>query len=149
MSWLTSAADFLLSEWLWNVTWGWYHVPVNLFMMLFLLKFFGRLRIMPAVLLSVFSQIFSFLMFSASVIIWPMYILGIKFVPYDCYAHEAAHPLLICLSLGAIYFVFHILFFMLVSPFYKLNMRLLVLIALVGNGLSAFLVYRFWSFNVL
>lgn len=149
MSWVTAAANFLLSEWLWNVMWGWYHIPVNLFMMLFLLKFFGGMRIMPAVLMSVFSQIFSFLFLSAIVFIIPISLLGLQFVPYDCYAQQPMHPLAICLSLGAIYFVLHALFFVLVNLFYSLNLRLLTLIAFVSNGLSALLVYRFWSYNVL
>lgn len=149
MSWLTMAGNFLLSEWLWNVTWGWYHIPVNIFMMLFLLKFFGRMRIMPAVLMSVFSQLFSFFMLSAVVFVVPVYLLGIQFVSYDCYAQQPMHPLAICLSLGAIYFVLHALFFVLINLFYSLNLRLLILIALVSNGLSALLVYRFWSYNVL
>jgi len=147
MVWITSAADFLLSEWLWNVTWGWYHVPINIFMMLFLLKFFGRMRIMPSVFFSVLCQLFSFLVLSLVVILGPIYLLSLQFVPYDCYAHEVSHPLLICLSLGAIYFVLHSLFFALTNLFYTINMRLVILIALVANGLSALLVYQFWSYG--
>lgn len=149
MSWVTTAANFLLSEWLWNVTWGWYHIPVNIFMMLFLLKFFGRMRIMPAVLMAVFSQLFSFLVLSAVVVVVPVYLLSLQFIPYDCYVQQPMHTLAICLSLGALYFVLHTLFFILVNLFYSLNLRLLTLIALVSNGLSALLVYRFWSYNVL
>lgn len=149
MTWITPTADFLLSEWLWNITWGWYHIPVNVFMMLFLLKFFGRMRIMPAVLCSVFSQVFSFVGFSALVLAGPIYLLGLEFVPYDCYTHELMHPLLICLSLGAIYFVFHALFFALFSRFLKINMRLAILISLVANGLTALLVYNYWSYSFL
>lgn len=147
MAWLDASADFLLSEWLWNVTWGWYHVPVNVFMMIFLLKFFGQMRIMPAVLNAFFAQVFSFLVFTIIVIAWPIYFLDLKFVPFDCYAHTMIHPLLVCLSLGAIYFVFHTIFFILISLIFKINLRLVVLISLVGNGLSALLVYNYWSYS--
>ncbi|MFC1845568.1 hypothetical protein ACFLX2_00395 [Candidatus Dependentiae bacterium] len=149
MSWLTSAADFILSEWLWNVTWGWYHIPVNIFVLLFLLKFFGGVRIVPAVLISVFSQIFSFFFFSAIVVVGPMYAFGLKFVPYDCYAHTPTHPLVICFSLGGIYFILHLAFFAIVNTFYAINLKLMTLIAIVANILSALLVYRFWSYNFL
>jgi len=149
MAWITSAANFLLSEWLWNVTWGWYHIPVNIFILLFLLKFFGGLRIVPAVLISFFAQIFSLAVLSALVILIPVSLLGLKFIPYDCYVHQTMHPLLVCLSLGGIYFVMHVLFFALVNLFYSLNLKLLTLIAFVANGLSAVLVYRFWALNVL
>lgn len=142
MVWITSAADFLLSEWLWSVTWGWYHVPINIFMLLFLLKFFGRIRIMPSVFFAIFSQLFSFLILSLVVIIGPIYLLDLQFVPYDCYTQEIFHPLLICLSLGAIYFVLHSLFFVLTNLFYTINVRLLILIAFVANGLSALFVYQ-------
>lgn len=149
MSWITTASHFLLSEWLWSVTWGWYHLPVNVFVMIFLLKFFGYMRIMPAVLIAFFSQIFSFLVLTLIVFLVPIYLLGLEFVTYDCYVVQTMNPLAISLYLGAIYFAFHILFFVLVNLFYSLNIRLLTLIALVGNGVTALLVYRFWSCNVL
>jgi len=149
MAWLTTAADFLLSEWLWNVTWGWYHIPVNTFMMLFLLKFFGRMRIMPSVLLSVFSQLFSFLLLSLIVVVGPMYLLGLTFTPYDCYVQQAMHPIFSSLFLGAIYFLFQIIFFVLVNLSYKLNLRLVILISLVSNLLSALIVYRYWGYSFL
>ncbi|GEM_PF-1204449 len=149
MSWFMTLADFLLSEWLWNVTWGWYHVPINIFVMLFLLKVFGRLKIMPAVLFSVFSQIFSFALFSLIVIFGSIYGFGLKFVPYDCYVTQTMHPLLICFSLGLIYFVLQSFSFVLTNVFYKINLRLVILIALVSNMISALLVYRFWSYDFL
>lgn len=149
MTWVTSAANFLLAEWLWNVTWGWYHIPVNVFVMLFLLKFFGHMRIMPAVLFSVFSQLFSFVLFSAIVIAGPMYLFGLTFTPYDCYAQEVAHPIFSCLFLGLIYFVFHAFFFFLVSFYFKTNLRLIILISFVANMVTALLVYRYWSYSFL
>ena len=149
MSWITPAADFLLAEWLWNVTWGWYHIPVNVFIMLFFLKFFGRMRIMPAVLFSVFSQIFSFLLFSFVVVVGPMYILDLKFVSYDCYAQEVTHPIFSCLFLGVIYFGFHSLFFFLINIYFKINLRLVILISFVANIITALLVYRYWSYSFL
>lgn len=148
MAWLMSGANFLLSEWLWNVTWGWYHIPVNIFVMLFLLKFFGRMRIMPAVLFAFFAQVFSFLLFSVIVVVGPIYLFGLEYTPVDCYTCTEIHPLLISLFLGAIYFFFHALFFFLVSFFYKLNLRLVILISLVANGLTALLVYYYWSYKV-
>jgi len=147
--WLKSTADFLLSQWLWNVTWGWYHIPVTMFIMMFLLKFFGRVRIMPSVLISVFSQVFSFALFSLFVVAVPVYLLGLKFVPYDCYTQEIMHPAIICLSLGVIYFLFHILFFLLLDLFYDVPLRFFILISFVANIVSALLVYKFWCFNVL
>lgn len=149
MEWLTTAANFLLSQWLWNVTWGWYHIPVNIFVMMILLKFFGYLRIMPAVLLAFFSQIFSFIVLTAVVLLGPVFCMGLQFQFYDCYAVQALNPLTISLSLGALYFVFQVLFFVIVNAFYSLNLRLLTLIALVGNFITALLVYRFWGCHVL
>lgn len=149
MSWLASSADFILSEWLWNVTWGWYHIPINIFVLLFLLKFFGGVRLVPSILLSFFAQLFSFLIFSAVTIIGPMYVLGLQFVPYDCYTNTLMHPLIVCFSLGGIYFVFHLIFFAIINPFYPLNLKLMTLIAFVANMLSALIVYRFWSINFL
>lgn len=145
MIWFTQASNFLLSQWIWNVTWGWYHVPINIFVMLFFLKFFGYLRIMPAVLLAFFSQLFSLLVFSVFVIAVPIYALDIHFSLYDCYAQAYPNVLLTSLSLAAIYCVLNIFFFAIVNFFYSLNLRLLILISCVGNGITALLVYRLWG----
>lgn len=149
MSWITTAANFLLSEWLWSVTWGWYHLPVNVFMMIFLLKFFGYMRIMPSILIAFFSQIFSFVVLSVIVFIIPIGLMGLQFTCYDCYVQHPLNSLTISLSLGALYCVLHIIFFVIINAFYSLNIRLLSLIALVANSATALLVYRFWSSNVL
>ena len=147
MVWITSAANFLLSEWLWSVTWGWYHVPVNIFMMICLLKLFGRMRIVPSIIISVLCQFFSFLLLTLVVFLVPIYLLNVQFVSHDCYANEIFNPLFICLFLGAIYFVLHVLFFALTNLAYTINMRLVVLIAFVANVLSALLCYKFWSYD--
>jgi hypothetical protein len=149
MEWVTTAGQFLLSQWLWNVTWGWYHVPVNVFVMLLLLKFFGYLRIMPAVLIAFFAQIFSFIALTIIVFLGPIVSMGLEFKLYDCYTAPALNPLAVSLYLGAIYCVLHIIFFLIVNSFYSLNMRLVTLIALVGNTITALLVYQFWGCHVV
>ncbi|MCK5632943.1 hypothetical protein KAH94_04290 [bacterium] len=149
MSWLVSATDFLLSEWIWNVTWGWHHIPINIFVMIFLLKFFGRIRIMPAVLSAFFSQIFSFLVLTFIAVFLPKYIFGTQAFQQTYFQQTLMDPFLICLCLGAIYFVLNTLFFMLLNLVYKINLRLFILIAFVANGISAFLVYKFWSYSAL
>ena len=60
---LAVLGQLLLSEWIWSVTWGAYHVPLNIVLMIFLFKFFTRISIVPAVLIAFFSQLFSFIIY--------------------------------------------------------------------------------------
>ena len=61
---LTAISHFFLSELLWSMTRGGYHTPINIFVMIGICIFIFRQRTIPAVLLSVTVNLFSFLTFT-------------------------------------------------------------------------------------
>ncbi len=140
---IQSINEFLLSEWLWNITWGMYHIPINFIMMFFLLKFFGQMKIISSILLSFFGQLFSLSLYTGFVVGVLIYGLGIDFQQNHQFLYEPMHVLLICFSLAAIHSCIQIIFYTIISNIYNLNNRLLLLITITSNVLSTLLVYLF------
>ena len=134
---------FFLNTWLWGMTWGIYHIPINMLVMLVLLKFVGRLKIVPSVLLAFFSKVFASALYTL-IVFFLVFVVKLQFVPkIDLVDSDSINVLLACICLGIVYSVFQALFFLMVNKFYALNIRLTTLIAFVSNIITALLVYRF------
>jgi len=138
---------FFLNTWLWSRTWGIYHMPTNILVMLALLKFVGRFKLVPSVLLAVFSKVFSSALYTVIVFLL-VFVVKIQFVPTESLNNsESINVLLACICLGLVYAALQSIFFLMVNKFYALNVRVTTLIAFVSNIISALLVYRFLEIN--
>lgn len=131
--------DFLLSEWLWSITWDWYHVPVTIVISCILFKLALRLNIIPAVLIAVMANIYSFIVFSLFSFIFLYYFFGVSFTPEQTSAMVAA-PLHACIYLGLIYAIIQMSAFALVKIWYKINYWEMVSLAFLSNLLAALLI---------
>ena len=139
---INAVENFFLSEWLWSITWGLYHLPLAIFFMFVLCKRFLAMPIVPAVLLSFFSSLFSFVVLSMAVISILIFGLQFEYVPTDFYAHpEQEDPLHVCLYLGALYVCLHMIFFAIVGRWYKLSLSSLFVITCLAQCMAAWCVY--------
>ncbi len=131
-------ASFILDEWLYSISWGAYHVPINIFIMLFLFKCVMGLRMIPAVFLSLFSNI-------TAMVVFALFAMSVaQFVDIVNYAHtpqELYNPLVISLGLGIIYAIVQSLLFFIISCRYTFNLRYAIIVAVLSNILSAICVY--------
>lgn len=132
--------QFFISEWLWSVTWGISHNIINILLMLFLCKFFLRIPIISAVLLSFFAQLFAFSLYTAFVVGVLMFVFGLE---YDVTASSMLlpGPLYACLFLGVIYAFLQMIFFFLIRFYYKIPCIRISVMSLISNLLTALLVY--------
>ena len=140
---LAKAIDFFVSTWLWADTWGIYHISLNIIFMLILLKFVGKFKIVPSVLLSVFSEIFAILVYTLTVFAL-VFTLGLKYVHAGNADNvQVINILLACISVGIIYSFLQSLFFFIVNKFYSINLRIAILLSFVSNVAAALFIYRF------
>lgn len=132
-------AQLLISEWIWSLTWGFYHNFINILFMLFLLKLFLGIRIIPAVLLSCCSQLTAFLFFNLFVI--SILVLGFG-IEYDVITGWSSIPNQFYASfyLGLIYAVLQNLFFLLLNTYYKVHLSWVFIITLISNSLTVLLL---------
>ena len=144
---IVKVVDFFISTWVWSVTWGIYHIPLNIIVMLIFLKFVGKFKIVPSVLLSFFSKVFAVL-FYALIVFFLVFSFGLKFSPETNTDNvQFVNVLLACISVGIIYSAFQSLFFIVVNKFYSMNLRDTILISFVSNIITALLIYRFLEIN--
>jgi len=137
---ISAVGYFFLNTWLWSMTWGFYHIPINIFVMLLLLKFVGKFSIIPSILMSFFSKVFSSALFTL-IVVFLVFVIHLQ-LQVDM-SNQSINVLLACICLGTVYAVFQMLFFVILNRFYTLNMRIVMLISVVSNVLSALLVYKF------
>lgn len=139
MSVCESFGNLLLSQWLWNVTWGWYHIPINILFMCFFLKLFVRVSIIPAVFISIFANLYAVALYSAFTVGVLMYACNLNLDPNIPF--PVADPFHASFYLGAIYIVLQFTFFLLLNVFYKLSMFKALLVIIASNMLTAWAVY--------
>jgi hypothetical protein len=130
---LYTCAQFILSEWIWSVTWDIYHIPFNIIVMLFLLKFFLKVDMVYAVCMAIFSQFFAFSIFSMCSFV-AMCIVGGGGGP-ESYT-VVPKPLYATLLLGALYSILQIVFFAWRYSHYKVSFSTLVALVIISNNLT-------------
>lgn len=133
---------FLLSQQIWAWTFGQYHISMNIFWMFLLFKFWERMRFIPSVLFTFFSNVVAFFVLMGLVHGGVVALLKYEYMPVNPYK-AAFNPWVACLSLGLTYALIQMLFFWLASFKYKgLHLFRVCLIALMSNMMSAIIVYK-------
>lgn len=135
-------AHFFLSLWIWSMTWGYAIIPFNVVIMIFLLKIFLRINMVPAVFMSIFSQLCAFMMLTIIMLLSAWY-LGVGGGP-ETFTYVPG-PLHAFLFLGLIYAFFQGIFFVLSRNRYKNQLSALLLIAFISNQLSVMLAWLLYS----
>jgi hypothetical protein len=139
---LNTCAQFILSEWIWSVTWDMYHIPFNIIVMLLLLKFFLRIDMVYAVCMAIFSQFFAFFVFSICSL-GAMYLIGVGGGP-ESYT-VVPKPLHATLLLGMLYSVLQIMFFAWRHSRYKVSFSTLVALVIMSNNLTVLITLLLFS----
>lgn len=137
-------AKSMMSAWLWSIGWGWYHVPINTIMLLFLLFFVARLSIIRSVFCSLLFTLGAFVLLTVLA-------LGLGVWWYDfAYSPESWGPVLDSMQatfyLGFVYTVLQIMIYLFVR---KLTNARVPILLLVSNMLTAVIVYQMLPNNVL
>lgn len=111
MTALASFADFLLAKWLWSMTFDWYHLLINLFLMTFLFRNVRQATLPRAILFSFTLQVVAFGLFTLIVVGLMFYGLGWEYVQPDLPQLPLPNYVMrACLWLGIIYSVAQTLF---------------------------------------
>lgn len=137
MSFLYYITTFIVDEWLYSISWGAYHAPIAIFIMLFLYIFVMGMRIIPAVFLALLANISAVVSFSAVA----MLIAYSNTLSYALQPNDLYHPLIISVGLGLIYTVLQTILFFIVNRFYKIPLIKVIAISFLSNLMTALCVY--------
>ncbi len=142
MNTFTSLADLLLAKWLWSMTFDWYHLFINLFLMAFLVRNMHESTYWRAFLFSLGLQAFAFAVFTGLVVGILYYALGWEYVlpevpqlPVNNYVMRS------CLALGIIYSMAQTIFIFGWHFFARFRATPYLIIIWGGNFIAAVLSY--------
>jgi hypothetical protein len=140
MNIINVVGDFLLSTWLWSMTFGWSYFFIAIFLMTFFAKKIVPTSWLYAFVLSVATYLFSFALFFGSVFGLFSYFLEYWYIPhpYEC---AEVNPLVPMCALGLMHTIFSGLFFALLSWWRKVSAWRGFWIVVLSNGLAVLLSY--------
>jgi len=134
--------SFLLSQFLWAMTFGFYHVLFSFVAMFLLLKLWERLPFISSFLLTLFAHIVSVSFLMVVVKLGVIDVLQYQYVPdHPCVPHY--NPWYACLALGLTYAVLQSCFLLVLSMHYTwLDRWRTLFIVVMSNLMSSIVVYK-------
>ncbi|BDC34083.1 hypothetical protein Noda2021_00410 [Candidatus Dependentiae bacterium Noda2021] len=139
---LSSFGYFLLSQWLWNVTWGVYHIPLNIFFMYMFLRITQDMGKLHLLALTIGANIFSAVVYSAFVVGVLIFGCGLQYLPSQCPVFTVYGSLQASLFVGAIYAVIQGVFFLLLPRRYSMYWIHALGFAIISNLMASIMVYK-------
>ncbi len=134
-------ADFFLSEWLWSITRGLWHIPVNIFIMFLLTKLTVHYSTSATFLLSLLANLFSLIAFTILVGSIIVFVLGLNYLPSESAYNGDYSSFVASLFLAVVYALLQSLFFYLISKHYTVALWHMIAIAFLSNVMAAQFVY--------
>lgn len=135
-------SNFFITQLIWSITLGSYHLPFSFLLLFLLLKLWDHLSWLKALALSLFFSIGTFAIFFS--IVWLVIVWGFHFsyiLPEDTYHHSHDY-LNTSLLLAFIYIFLETLQLSLLRKWMKINFWRMFLCILFANVMSALLVYK-------
>jgi len=138
---VTRMGNFLIDQWLWNITWDWYHIPLSMLLMIVFFRFFLRMDIVASVVIALSATVAASITFS-------LFVVGVLITLFN-YTYQAilqsaamvADPLHACIYVGIIYTIIQAIFFVILNRYYKVHYIKMIVACFVANMLSAGIIY--------
>jgi len=138
---LNKIGDFLLSEWLWSMTFAWSYFVILFFILWFLLYCIKKTSLFYACLLSFLAITCSFIIFLIIVIGIFFHLLQWWYVPQEY--NVTITPFFANFYLATLYACLQSIFFYSTHRLFRLTTDKLFLIIYLSNGLAAYISYLY------
>jgi len=133
---LIRSVTFFVDELLWMMTWGWYQLTLGLIFTWFMFILMGRMRLMPALFLTVGSYAFAIVTYFVFVSCLLIHFFQWKFIGGG--TPNVYNPLDASLILGGILSLLQCLFYCIINYWRPFFVTHFFILSLVSNLLAAF-----------
>lgn len=134
--------EFILSAWLFSVSYDWFHLIVNTFVLCIALGLIARVSSGRAIMVSFSAHFFAFIVFMFLALGLFAYHIAIEFIPSDLTEVSAAHDILMaCMHVAIVYALLQTLFILMLHIGTDLSYRRLLMAVVVANGITAIVSY--------
>jgi hypothetical protein len=138
MKLLYAFGQFIISEWIWSVTFGQHHAAIAIVLMIIAFLYM-RIPFVRAVLFAFGAQLFAWIMLGGSALVMAHQIFGVTYDQAE--PSTVLHALAASFLLGVIYILFEMLFFYMVRAWLPRSYEQMVKAAAICNLIAAFVVY--------
>ena len=134
--------DFLLSAWLWQITFDWFHPMVTGIVMFLMLSMIMRVKRAPALVISIGAQLFAIGVFGIGVVYGIVYALDWMYEPTQALdALAIRDELFASFSVAFIYAVLQSFYFVVLSLWWRCTLLPYLIIVAVSNSIGMLLSY--------
>lgn len=142
MQLLPIVSDFLLSTWLFSITYDWFHIMINTFMLSVLLHAFLRMGPSRAIMLSFSAHFFAFVTYAVIAISLFLNYVTTSYMPSEVSETSKSDDILLaCFYLACVYALLQSIFLLLMHIRSEFPLRRIIEIVWLSNGMSALLSY--------
>lgn len=139
---LPTISDFLLSTWLFSITYDWFHIMINTCVLTILFQIFLRMGFSRAIMLSFSAHFFAFITYAVIAISLFLNYVITHHVPSEVSETSKSDDVLFaCLYLALVYAVLQSIFLLLMHIRSEFRLRRIIEIIWLSNGISALLSY--------
>ncbi|HJZ23617.1 MAG TPA: hypothetical protein VJ201_04125 [Candidatus Babeliales bacterium] len=135
-------SDFLLSTWLFSITYDWFHIMINTIVLSILFQFFLRMDVSRAIMLSFSAHFFAFISYAVIAIsLFLNYVITSHMPSEVSETSKADDVLLACAYLACVYAILQSIFLLLMHIRSEFPLRRIIEVVWLSNGISALLSY--------
>jgi hypothetical protein len=139
---LPTISDFILSTWLFSITYDWFHIMINTVMLSILFQAFLRMGVSRAIMLSFSAHFFAFITYAVVAISVFLNHAMTSYMPSEVSeTSKSDDVLLACIYLACVYAVLQSIFLLLMHIRSEFPLRRIIEIVWLSNGMSALLSY--------
>lgn len=140
---LKPIGDFLLSAWIWNLTFDWFHPVLTGLIMFLILRFIFRRTRLHAVAITIMAQLFAFGL---------LMLITMGLSDYLQWNYDPVHPKVALavmntfyasLKLALVYTLFHAIYFSIGQIIWRYNLHAFLVMVILSNGIGFALSYMF------
>ena len=153
MNSIKAIGDIIVSSWIWNITFDWYHPLLAFIFMFCFLRFILKQKSIEAIGISFFAQVFAFGLLSAIVVFGLVYFFNWQFEPLHAqHAIQSMKVFMPSITLAIIYALNQTLLLAGARCIWSFNITNFIILVWASNGCAAFFSYmlirmtEFWYY---
>jgi len=135
-------SDFLLSTWLFSITYNWFHIMINTFMLSILFQALLRMGVSRAIMLSFSAHFFAFITYAVIAISLFLNYAMTNYMPSEVSETSKFDDVFFaCMYLACVYAILQSIFLLLMHIRSEFPLRRIIEVVWLSNGISALLSY--------
>lgn len=133
---MTDWSRFIINEWQWSITWGWYQLALGLLCSTTIFMTMRKTKSLPAIILVITSYWSAFVVYLVLMLCSSMYMINVMHKPVLIISDAV-----VSLCLALFFTLLQTFFLRLVHEWYRVQFQCVLWVTLAGNSLAAAITF--------